>query len=243
MSFRSFNLSEIDAIANFCKQLRQEVGPIYGLVNNAGIGTEGLLATMHNSQIEALFYGNPNLAEESADTYTFGIAVAPEVIPGLQFSIDYYSIKVEDYVNSLAGGTTGVVRECFASLDIASAMMDDPSGPALLRETLSYAVEFRKAVSSVAARFDADLFTFQIGQCVDIRTGRPQRIETAVLQYENDAHRAAAHDRGQRTRARCAGIDIPRKQRRRCYAAVGQRVLEVETFLAEIAFHPRDEIR
>ena len=29
-------------------------GAIYGLVNNAGIGTEGLLATMHNSDIEAL---------------------------------------------------------------------------------------------------------------------------------------------------------------------------------------------
>jgi 3-oxoacyl-[acyl-carrier protein] reductase len=54
LSFRPIDLSEIDAIADFAKKLRQEVGPIYGLVNNAGIGTEGLLATMHNSQIEAL---------------------------------------------------------------------------------------------------------------------------------------------------------------------------------------------
>jgi 3-oxoacyl-[acyl-carrier protein] reductase len=54
LSFRPFDLSEIDAIADFAKKLRHEVGPIYGLVNNAGIGTEGLLATMHNSQIEAL---------------------------------------------------------------------------------------------------------------------------------------------------------------------------------------------
>jgi 3-oxoacyl-[acyl-carrier protein] reductase len=34
--------------------LRRDRGPIYGLVNNAGIGAEGLLATMPNSQIEAL---------------------------------------------------------------------------------------------------------------------------------------------------------------------------------------------
>src|SRR6202522_3278949 len=34
--------------------MRGEIGALYGLVNNAGIGTEGLLATMHNSQIEAL---------------------------------------------------------------------------------------------------------------------------------------------------------------------------------------------
>ena len=52
--FRAFDLSNIDAIPNFVKALRDEFGAIYGLVNNAGLGTEGLLATMHNSEIEAL---------------------------------------------------------------------------------------------------------------------------------------------------------------------------------------------
>jgi 3-oxoacyl-[acyl-carrier protein] reductase len=52
--FRSLDLSEVDAIPAFVKDLREEFGAIYGLVNNAGIGTEGLLATMHNSEIEAL---------------------------------------------------------------------------------------------------------------------------------------------------------------------------------------------
>jgi 3-oxoacyl-[acyl-carrier protein] reductase len=54
LHFRVFDLSEIDAIPAFVKALRDEFGAIYGLVNNAGIGTEGLLATMHNSEIEAL---------------------------------------------------------------------------------------------------------------------------------------------------------------------------------------------
>jgi 3-oxoacyl-[acyl-carrier protein] reductase len=54
LKFRAFDLSEIDAIPAFVKALRDEFGAIYGLVNNAGIGTEGLLATMHNSEIEAL---------------------------------------------------------------------------------------------------------------------------------------------------------------------------------------------
>ena len=52
--FRAFDLSEVDAIPAFVKSLRDEFGAIYGLVNNAGLGTEGLLATMHNSEIEAL---------------------------------------------------------------------------------------------------------------------------------------------------------------------------------------------
>jgi 3-oxoacyl-[acyl-carrier protein] reductase len=54
LHFRAFDLSRIDEIPGLVKALRDEFGSIYGLVNNAGIGTEGLLATMHNSEIEAL---------------------------------------------------------------------------------------------------------------------------------------------------------------------------------------------
>jgi 3-oxoacyl-[acyl-carrier protein] reductase len=54
LHFRAADLNAIDALPAFVKSLRDEFGPIYGLVNNAGIGTEGLLATMHNSDIEAL---------------------------------------------------------------------------------------------------------------------------------------------------------------------------------------------
>jgi len=52
--FRACDLGAIDAIPAFVKSLRDEFGAIYGLVNNAGLGTEGLLATMKNSDIEAL---------------------------------------------------------------------------------------------------------------------------------------------------------------------------------------------
>jgi 3-oxoacyl-[acyl-carrier protein] reductase len=54
LRFKPFDLNEVEAIPAFVKELRDEFGAIYGLVNNAGIGTEGLLATMHNSEIEAL---------------------------------------------------------------------------------------------------------------------------------------------------------------------------------------------
>jgi 3-oxoacyl-[acyl-carrier protein] reductase len=54
LHFRAFDLNEIDAIPSFVKRLRDEFGPVYGLVNNAGMGTGGLLANMHNTEIEAL---------------------------------------------------------------------------------------------------------------------------------------------------------------------------------------------
>ncbi len=54
LRFEPFDLNEIDAIPAFVRDLRARRGPIFGLVNNAGIGTEGLLATMANADIEAL---------------------------------------------------------------------------------------------------------------------------------------------------------------------------------------------
>ena len=56
--FRPFDLGDVQEIPNFVKKLRKEVGPIYGLVNNAALGSEGALATMHNSQIERLILVN-----------------------------------------------------------------------------------------------------------------------------------------------------------------------------------------
>jgi 3-oxoacyl-[acyl-carrier protein] reductase len=52
--FVPFDLAEIEGIADLVKRLRKDFGPIYGLVNNAGISAEGTLALMHNSQIEQL---------------------------------------------------------------------------------------------------------------------------------------------------------------------------------------------
>jgi 3-oxoacyl-[acyl-carrier protein] reductase len=52
--FEPFDLSDIDGIARFVANLRKSFGPIYGLVNNAGLGTDGTLALMHNARIEEL---------------------------------------------------------------------------------------------------------------------------------------------------------------------------------------------
>jgi 3-oxoacyl-[acyl-carrier protein] reductase len=52
--FRPFDLGNLAEIPGLVKSLRKEFGSIYGLVNNAGIGTSGVLATMNDSRIEQL---------------------------------------------------------------------------------------------------------------------------------------------------------------------------------------------
>jgi 3-oxoacyl-[acyl-carrier protein] reductase len=54
LHFVACDLGEIDKIADLVRGMRKQFGPIYGLVNNAAIGTDGVLATMHNAKIETL---------------------------------------------------------------------------------------------------------------------------------------------------------------------------------------------
>jgi len=54
VQFYPFDLLEIAAMPQFVRRLRKEAGPLYGLVNNAGLGTAGVLAMMRDEQIETL---------------------------------------------------------------------------------------------------------------------------------------------------------------------------------------------
>jgi 3-oxoacyl-[acyl-carrier protein] reductase len=52
LHFVPFDLAQIDEIAGLVKNVRKDFGPIYGLVNNAGMSIDGVLALNSTSQIE-----------------------------------------------------------------------------------------------------------------------------------------------------------------------------------------------
>jgi 3-oxoacyl-[acyl-carrier protein] reductase len=54
LHFVPFDLGEIEKIPELVKKVRKSFGPIYGLVNNAGISAEGALALMPTLQMEQL---------------------------------------------------------------------------------------------------------------------------------------------------------------------------------------------
>jgi 3-oxoacyl-[acyl-carrier protein] reductase len=58
LHFYPFDLSDISAIPGLVKTLRAEFGALYGLVNNAGLGTGGVLANMQDKHIEQLVHLN-----------------------------------------------------------------------------------------------------------------------------------------------------------------------------------------
>ena len=58
IEFRACDLSDLGQIGPLVKALRADFGPIYGLVNNAGLGTSGLLSNMRDQDIQRLIQLN-----------------------------------------------------------------------------------------------------------------------------------------------------------------------------------------
>lgn len=69
----------------------------------------------NNTQVETLSGGNPNLSEETANSWTAGFVWTPRfdhpLLRRFSVSLDYYSIEVEDAVGTL--GVSTIVTSCF----------------------------------------------------------------------------------------------------------------------------------
>ena len=58
IEFRSCDLSALDQIAPLVRSLKAEFGAPYGLINNAGLGTAGILSNMHDQDVQKLIQLN-----------------------------------------------------------------------------------------------------------------------------------------------------------------------------------------
>lgn len=56
--FEKFDLNEVENIHTFAKQIAKTYGRLWGLVNNAALGTDGVLATLHERDIAQLIRVN-----------------------------------------------------------------------------------------------------------------------------------------------------------------------------------------
>jgi arginine decarboxylase len=83
-------------------------------------------------------------------------------------------------------GTTSPFYPMIASIDVATAMMDEPAGQTLMTETIQDAINFRKAMASVAHRLSAAedgsgwfFAVFQPDSVKDVANGEVFRFEDA----------------------------------------------------------------
>jgi len=156
--------------------------------------------------------GNPNLSEETSETTSFGVVYSPTQIEGLNIAIDYWSIEIEDAINSFTAQTT--VDQCvrqpaFPSNPFCSLIQRDPVTGLILRinaqdinaalaETsgIDFAVDYSMGVGPgdmrvnlVGSFTDTDEFTpFVGGEVVDSlgEIGSPELKVNLNLSYDWD---------------------------------------------------------
>ncbi len=58
IEFRACDLSDLAAISPLVRALRSDFGHLYGLINNAGLGANGILASMRDQDIQRLIQLN-----------------------------------------------------------------------------------------------------------------------------------------------------------------------------------------
>jgi iron complex outermembrane receptor protein len=66
-----------------------------------------------NTQIQGNFGGNPNLQEETSDSYTGGVVLRPTFLPGFSATVDYYNIKIKNAISTLGGGLGNSLSLCY----------------------------------------------------------------------------------------------------------------------------------
>ena len=108
-------------------------GTLRDLCIQSGVpaGIVGTGAVQINAQIPALFGGNPNLQEETSDSWTYGIVLQPSFIPGLTITADYFDIVIEDAISTISLATSFDL--CFnqvqdASSGICAPFFANPNG-------------------------------------------------------------------------------------------------------------------
>jgi len=169
-----FDLGEIDRIGELVSDLVKTHGTPYALINNAAIGTDGLLPTMHNSDIERLVRVNVTspivltkyisrhmIAKRSGRIVNISSIVARTGYRGLA---PYGASKaaLEGFTRSLARDlgrrqvTVNAVAPGFLTTDMTSVLGDDNLERIKGRSALSRFAEVDEVAAAVAYLLSPD---------------------------------------------------------------------------------------
>jgi len=77
----------------------------------ANLVNSGVIQDVTANQTNINAGGNPALRPETANTLTAGAVFSPRFVPGLNVTVDYYRMKVNNYIAS--DGSQDIVNQCF----------------------------------------------------------------------------------------------------------------------------------
>lgn len=146
VSFERFDLLELESIPGLVRQVVASRGfPPFGLVNNSGVGNDGILATQHDSQIEEVlrlnlhapillskYFGRQMIRQREGRIVNISSIIASTGFRGLAV---YGASKagLEGFTRSFARemGSAGVTVNCVAPGYMKTAMTEKLNGAKL----------------------------------------------------------------------------------------------------------------
>jgi len=109
--------------------LVQRCATLFGLTTAQVLALEPDPASQYYGQVG----GNPNLKPEKADTYTVGFVWSPSFLPGANLTVDWFDIKVEDYIANV--GANVIINTCVLQNNAAACALVHRDAIGSLRST------------------------------------------------------------------------------------------------------------
>lgn len=106
--------------------------------------------------------GNPDLIEETADTYTIGFAYTPGFLPGFSIVADYYDIQIDDAISS------GINRLVIVENCADAPTIENPFCAAVTRNPVTGAVETIQQTNLNFSAANARGIDYQIAYTFDL---------------------------------------------------------------------------
>ncbi len=166
--FAAFDLETLDAIPQLVLTLARAHGPLYGLVNNAGLGTEGVLATMPAAAIERLVRVNVTapmlLAKQAVRSMMSAGAGRIVNMSSIVATTGYHGLSVyagtkaalQGFTRSLArevgplGITVNAVAPGYVATDMTAGLGEEAMARIARRSALKRNVEVDDVAAAVA---------------------------------------------------------------------------------------------
>lgn len=133
------------------------------------------------NQYNTLGGGNPNLKPETADTYTIGLVITPEALPGFSATLDWYDIKISDVVGVL--GADDVIQACALTgdADLCSKIHRDDFGTLWIGQE-GYTETFRDNVGELRSQ-GIDVNLNYLADMGDVGSLRFAMVGTYLLKH------------------------------------------------------------
>jgi outer membrane receptor protein involved in Fe transport len=117
------------ATASLAQCMHTGVTPAeYGNGFGPAVGGTSTLVQCVDATCGAVIGGNPQLAPETADTWSVGLTFTPTAVPSLTGSLDYFHILLEGEIATIPGAIT--LQQCLATGELAwcSQIVRTPAG-------------------------------------------------------------------------------------------------------------------